>query len=278
MIPHLSTTLLSARADGSPPDPALPVLVLGPSLGTGVKALWGPAVEYLAPFYTLVGWDLPGHGSGAPSEGPFTMAELAQGVVDALGRLEGEHSIPGDVPTLYAGVSIGGATGLQLALDHPGAFSAIAAICTAAKIGTPEAWEERAELVERAGTPTQVVGSAQRWFAPGFIEANPAVSTDLLHTLQDADRHSYAAASRALAGFDLRGSLGLIADPILALNGELDTVCPPSDAEATASGVVHGTDVALPGVAHLAPAEDPAATARALVAFFSGALDEAAAR
>ncbi|WP_394160738.1 alpha/beta fold hydrolase [Galactobacter valiniphilus] len=267
MIPQLTTTLLTARSDGAAPDPTLPVLIVGPSLGTGVKALWGPAIAELAPYATVVGWDLPGHGSGAPAEAPFTLAELADGVLLAVDRLAEEGSLPANAARFHAGVSIGGATTLQLGHDHPGAFAGLIPICTASKIGTPQGWEKRAALVEQAGTPTQVVGSAQRWFAPGFIEAHTGIATDLLHTLQDADRFSYAHACRALAGFDLSGSLAAVTDPVLAINGEEDTVCPPSDAEFTAAHVADGMELSLPGVGHLAPAEDPEALSAAVVAF-----------
>lgn len=271
MIPQLTTTLLSARSDGATPQPALPLLIVGPSLGTGVKALWGPAIQALAPHFTVVGWDLPGHGSGAPATQGFSLAELASAVVaasDAVGTAAGAAGgTAAGTPRYYAGVSIGGAVALQLGHDHPGAFSKLAAICTASRLGTAQGWEERAALVERAGTPTQVVGSAQRWFAPGFIERNPVVSTELLHTLQDADRFSYAYACRALAGFDLSQSLGAIADPILALNGALDLVAPPADAAYTATHLQHGTAEVLEGVGHLAPAEAPDATAAALARF-----------
>lgn len=267
MIPTLTTTLLTAREDGSSPDPALPVLIVGPSLGTGVKALWGPAVAELAQDFTVLGWDLPGHGSGAPAVEPFSLAELAAGVLDAVEALRGEGTIPSDAAVFHAGVSIAGATTLQLGRDAPGTFAGLVPVCTAARIGTPEGWEERAALVEAAGTPTQIVGSAQRWFAPGFIEREPRITTDLLHTLQDADRLSYAYACRALAGFDLTGDLGSITDPVLAVNGEQDLVCPPSDALATAAGVARGCALSLRGVAHLAPAEDPAALSAAIVAF-----------
>lgn len=271
MTPELTTVLLTARTDGSAPDPTLPVLVVGPSLGTSVVSLWGPAVAALAPHFTVIGWELPGHGEGTAlpeeSEG-FTMEELAQAVVNTLEGQRSKHGIAADGPAYYAGVSIAGAVALQIGLDNPSEFAGLASICSASKIGTEEGWKERAALVAKAGTPTQVIGSAQRWFGPGFIEKNAFVSTDLLHNLQDADRFSYAFACGALAGFDVRSRLGEINTPVLALNGAEDQVCSAEDAEFTASNVTHGSAVMLPGVGHLAPAEDPAATAAALVDFF----------
>lgn len=250
-------------------DAALPTLILGPSLGTASLQLWGPAVPYLKEHFQLIAWDLPGHGESKASTEKFSMGELADAVMSMINALKIDHIIGGDQKLYYAGVSIGGAAALQLAHDHPGVFAALSPICTAAKIGTPENWRERAELVATAGTPTVMVGSAQRWFAPEFIEKNPVVSTNLLHNLQDADRFSYAHACAALAGYDLRDQLGSINDPILAVNGAQDQVCPPADAQFIAEHAPNAQAAVVDTVAHLAPAEDPEATAALLINFFS---------
>ena len=286
--PQLTATLLAQDPAGAP---ARPTLVLGPSLGTGARTLWGPAVPHLAQRFRLVAWDLPGHGASAPSTAAYSMADLAASVAALVKELRAEDVRGQDgtgedaplsaaplsaAPLYYAGVSIGGAVGLQLGHDYPGLFEGLAVICSAAKIGTPDAWAERAELVAAAGTPTQVVGSAQRWFAPGFIEKHPVVTTDLLHTLQDADRFSYAHACGALAGFDLRARLGAVTDPVLAIAGAHDAVCPPADAEALAAGVARGRAAVVPSAAHLAPAEAPEETSRLLLDFFGADLLETA--
>ncbi|MDQ0092955.1 alpha/beta fold hydrolase [Paeniglutamicibacter psychrophenolicus] len=266
-IPALTPSLLHQAAD-------LPTLVLGPSLGTGSLALWGPAVPYLRERFQLVAWDLPGHGESAPSTGDFSMAELASGVIKMLEALETDGVIVPGTPLFYTGVSVGGAIALQLANDFPGTFAGLSVICSAAKIGTPEGWRERAELVAKAGTPVVVTGSAERWFAPGFIEANPVISTDLLHNLQDADRFAYAHVCRALAGFDLREALPGMKDPILAIAGAHDVVCPPADAQFIAEHAPNARAATIDTVAHLAPAEDPEATSVLLVEFFASATAE----
>lgn len=266
MLRGLALNQIAGDAAGSATKPAL---LLGPSLGTGAKALWGPIASRLAAHFELIAWDLPGHGGADASTEDFTMAELAAAVVSLLERLRADGTVSRDLPVYYAGVSIGGATGIQLGHDHPGLFSGLAIICSAAKIGSAQGWTDRAELVAKAGTPTMVAGSAERWFGPGFIEANPVVSTDLLHTLQDADRFSYAHACGALAGFDLTGELDAVTDPLLAIAGAHDVVCPPADAEFLASHVANGRSAVVQSAAHLAPAEDPEATAALLLDFFA---------
>jgi pimeloyl-ACP methyl ester carboxylesterase len=171
----------------------------------------------------------------------------------------------------YAGDSLGGQLALELALRHPEKTIAVSIICSAAKVGEPAAWLERAATVRAQGTPVLVGPSAGRWYAPGFIEKNPELVGAMLIELSDTDDESYALCCEALAVCDLRSRLAEIDVPVLALWGALDVVIPPADARAVAEGVRHGRGLELAGVAHLAPAESPTEVAEALIEFFSAA-------
>jgi pimeloyl-ACP methyl ester carboxylesterase len=152
-------------------------------------------------------------------------------------------------PVAYAGVSLGGAVGFLLAAE-PGPFDAVATIASARLIGTPDGWRERAAYVRKAGTAAMVEGSAARWFAPGFLERDPATGSALLLALQHVDDESYALACEALAAFDVRDRVSFAPVPLLVAGGEHDVVVPPDQVAAV-----------IPGVAHQPTAEDPAATA-----------------
>jgi 3-oxoadipate enol-lactonase len=248
----------------------MPVLIAGAGLGTGAKALWTDAAAYLEDFQ-VIGTDLPGHGASPASAGPYTMAELAAAVANLVQRLRGSGDIDPEQKVYFAGVSMAGALALQLGLDYPGLFAGLGVICSGARIGESQAWLDRAETVRNSGTPTMVVGSAQRWFAPGFIERNAEATTRLLHILQNADRFAYAHACEALAGFDVRERLDAVATPVIAIAGGADEVCPPPFAEAVAGGVRHGKAAVVASAAHQAPAEAPAETAALLRGFFLAA-------
>ena len=241
------------------PDDA-PLLVLGPSLGTST-ILWENALPVLASRYRVVAWDLPGHGSSPSATESFTVADLADAVAGAIRALGAER-------VLYAGVSLGGATGLELGLRHPELVSALAIVASGAQLGEPAGWNERAATVRSQSTSVLIIPSAQRWFAPGSIEREPDLSGRLLHALRDADAESYALCCEALAAYDVRGRLGEIGAPVVALWGEHDAVAPEAKALEIAGGVVRGRAEIIAGVAHLPPAEAPAATATALLAFF----------
>ncbi|WP_323101351.1 alpha/beta fold hydrolase [Intrasporangium sp. YIM S08009] len=244
------------------------LLVVGPSLGTAVTPLWS-ACAALLPDLAVVGWDLPGHGAGAPYDHPFTVQDLARAVVAATDALRAEAR----GPVVYAGVSLGGAVALALAIDHPDAFHGVASIASGAKIGEAAGWYERADLVRRAGTPVMVEGSAKRWFAPGSVERDPASAAALLDSLQHADAASYARSCEALAEFDVRADLGRVRIPVLALAGEHDQAAPPELSELVAAET-GGTFRLVADAAHLPPAEQPATTARELTAFLAGRVAE----
>jgi 3-oxoadipate enol-lactonase len=224
--------------------------------------LWTQAGALLGTDFDVVAWDLPGHGVSPAATETFDVAELADAVVDLVDSIA-----PGE-RFHYAGVSLGGATGLQLGIKHGERLKSLSVQCSGAKIGTPEGWLERAETVRTQGTAVMIQGSAQRWFAAGFMDREPEVSSRLLHSLRDADRFSYAFCCEALAGFDVRAELGSIRVPTQAVAGAEDSVVPPPFAKEIADGITAGggtaNAVTLEGVAHLAPAEVPAHVAELL--------------
>lgn len=251
--PRLAVTRLAGSPD------AAGLLVVGPSLGTSVEALWDAAARLVPEYVEVLGWDLPGHGRSEPAHEPFTVAELAAAVRRVAADAVGDRGRRAG----YAGVSLGGAVALELAVD-PGVFSRVACIASAATLGDPAMWHERAALVRRAGTPVMVAPSATRWFADGFLERDPATGNRLLLALSDTDRESYALACEALAVFDLHPRLGDVAVPLLVAPGEHDVVVPPEVAARTAAAAPGATLRVIPGAGHLPPAERPGAVADAL--------------
>lgn len=255
-------TITAVRLTGAANRAELPLLVLGPSLGTSASTLWTGCAAGLTDVFDVVAWDLPGHGyNHSVPEESFTMAELARGVLDVLEEILEQRDQYGG-PFAYAGDSVGGAVGLQLLLDHPGRMASAVLLCTGARIGEPAMWAGRVGQVSVSGTPVMVSGSAERWFAPGFLDRQPETGSALLHALQDTDDAGYIQVCGALAEFDVRDQLGKIDIPVLAVAGAADQVTPTEGLREIAEQVQHGRLVELDGVAHQAPAEAPAEVAR----------------
>ncbi|MFT2016574.1 3-oxoadipate enol-lactonase [Streptomyces sp. 796.1] len=249
------TTSLHYRIDG--PDDA-PALLLGPSLGTSLS-VWDPQVAELAREFRVVRWDLPGHG-GSPADAlpaDPTLSELAGqvlGVADALGI----------DAFAYAGVSLGGAVGIQLAAHHPQRVRSLALVCTSARFGPPEPWWERARAVREQGVDALADGAPGRWFTPAFAAGGQPAVAALVADHRAADPGAYAACCDLLATLDLRAELARVTAPTLVIGGREDVATPPSHARALADGIAGASLVEVARAGHLAGVEQPAAVLVAL--------------
>ncbi|MGQ0845758.1 MAG: alpha/beta fold hydrolase [Sporichthyaceae bacterium] len=220
-----------------------PPLVLGPSLGTTVATLWGPAAQYLTNRHRVIGWDLPGHGASVPATG-FGIDDLAEAVLAAVGDT-----------FAYAGVSIGGAVGLALLLGAADSVEHATLLSTAAWFGDPTPWRERAARVRADGTGWLVEATPQRWFAPANRES--PVAKALMQDLAAADAESYACACEALTDFDVRDALPTVSTPVVAIAGEHDPVTTVEHLRTIAERVRRGRLEVIADAAHQAVAEHP---------------------
>lgn len=243
------------RAEGSV---TAPPLLLGPSLGTST-ALWDKVAPELSVTHRVVRWDLPGHG-GSPAGliGPgATVADLA-GLVLSLADSLGIDRFS------YAGVSLGGAVGLHLAVHHPERVEALAVICSSAHFNGSKPWEERAALVRAQGLAELAESADSRWFTNGFTVP------ELVEDHRTADPDAYAACCDALAAFDVREELPRIGAPTLVVAGREDPATPPAHLREIADAVPGAALVEVPSASHLAPAQCPEAVLTALRAHFDG--------
>jgi 3-oxoadipate enol-lactonase/4-carboxymuconolactone decarboxylase len=242
--------------------PDAQLIVLGPSLGT-TTALWDGVVGALAEHYRVLRFDLPGHGVSPAATEPFSVAELAASVVAAVDSIGGGSFH-------YAGISLGGAIGLELALGFPDRLRTLAVICSGAKIGASEGWRERAAQIRASGTPSQVRASSERWFAPGFLERDPSAGSAALETLMHVDDESYALCCDALADFDVTDAVGGIRLPTLCVSGEYDLPTPTALLKELADAIPEARQVTISNAGHLPAYEQPDTVAALLLAHIGG--------
>ena len=248
-----STARLHHVQDGSVDAPAL---VLGPSLGTDTGLFDAQAVEF-ARTHRVVRYDLRGHGGSEVVPGACTMADLAGDVLALLDRL-------GIDRFSYAGVSIGGAIGLQLALTTPDRLERLAIIASAARFADPPSWAERAQQVREQGTGFLVPSRTGTWFTASWGARHPAEAERLLAMLRTTPAEGYAACCEAIGSFDVRTGSGGTTPPSLATAGAEDPATPVDMVRLIADGIPGAEFLVVPDAAHLPNATDPAVVNAAL--------------
>ncbi|GAA3503791.1 alpha/beta fold hydrolase [Streptomyces prasinosporus] len=240
----------------------LPVLILGPSLGT-TWHMWDRQVPELTRQWRVFRFDLPGHG-GAPAYPAGSVADLAARL---LATLEGL----GVQRFGYAGCALGGALGIELALRHPERLASLALIAASPRFGTADEFRQRGVVVRTNGLDPIARSAPDRWFTGGFAAAQPAITEWAVQMVRTTDPGCYIAACEALASFDVRAELGSVGVPTLVLVGSEDQITGPAEARTLVAGIPDARLAVVPGASHLVPVEQPAAVTDLLVRHFSTA-------
>jgi 3-oxoadipate enol-lactonase len=206
----------------------------------------------LADRYRVIRFDLRGHGGSPVVPGPFAVADLADDVrrlVDGLGVDR----------FAYAGVSLGGAIGLQLAVDLSDRVDRLIVLAAAAQFPDPPSWKARADRVREEGTEFLVPSRIGAWVTPAFAESHPEETARLLAMLRATPREGYASCCETLTDFDVRDRLAEITAATLVLAGADDPATPPDVVRALADGIPGARFDVVPQASHLVSAEQPEA-------------------
>jgi 3-oxoadipate enol-lactonase len=244
-------------------DAGAPALILSNSLGTTLE-MWDPQVAAFSEHYRLIRYDTRGHGGSPITPGPYSFADLGQDVLAVLDAL-------GIAKAAFCGISMGGHTGLWLGIHAGSRFNAIAVCNSAAKIGTPQGWNERAAMVREGGHASMqalAASSPGRWFSADFVHSQPGAVQRAQAWIAGIAPQGYAACCEALATSDLREDLGLITIPTLLLAGASDPVTTVADAQTMQMGIA-GAELAVVSASHLSNLEAPKAFDQAVLRFLS---------
>ncbi|MGM7775777.1 alpha/beta fold hydrolase [Arthrobacter sp. KNU-44] len=254
--------MTSLRLPSSMPSGAIDarLLVLGPALGTP-STMWDEAAGLLRDDFRVLTLEHFGHNGAPAAPRSFTMQDLADAVVGILDEL-------GEEKSYFAGVSISGAIGLELARRHPERVPAVAVMCCAAGQGQPDRLAAMAAQVRAEGTAERSGGVGERWFAPDAATRNAPLIDGIERTIRTADDETYARYLEALGHHDVGNALEDVDVPVLAVWGEYDRMVPESALARIAEGVARGSLTGVKNAGHLPPAEQPGTVAALLREFF----------
>ena len=253
----LSDVRLHYRLDGAG---HLPVLVLSNSLGTSLD-MWAPQVDAFSQHFRVLRYDTRGHGQSSVPPGPYSIAQLGGDVIGLLDQL-------GIGQASFCGLSMGGITGMWLALNHAPRLRKLVLCNTAAYIGPPENWTSRAAAVERDGVASIAAAVVDKWLTPAYAAAHPELVASLRAMLGASPAAGYAANCLAVRDADLRAEIAGIATPTLVIAGSGDLPTPPRDGVYLAQTIPGAHYVELEA-AHLSNLEQAQAFSKVVVDFLA---------
>lgn len=234
-------------------------LVRGSLLGTS-SAMWDNLTGALAEQYQVVTFDTRGHGKSQHLPcADVDVAQLAADVIEVLDHL-------GIQAFSYAGLSLGGAIGQQLAIDYSQRVEKLVLCCTAAKFGDAQVWLDRAAKVRNEGMAWLLEPTKGRWYTPGFADTDP-FARRLLDEMLALDAEGYAGICEAVSRFDARADLARIGCPTLAIAGTEDLSTPVAVMQELVNGIRNARLIAVQGAAHIGNVEKPAGFLAAIRAF-----------
>lgn len=238
-----------------------PVLVMSNSLGTD-HTMWDPQMPALLQRFRVLRYDTRGHGRSSIPKAPYQVDRLGKDVIALMDHL--------DIPrAMFCGLSMGGMTGMWLGVHAPERFSKLVLCNTAARIGTPQIWNDRIAIVRKSGMAAITPGGIQRWLTEAFIKANPAVVEKVSAMLLATNPEGYCLACGAVRDMDQRESVAAIRAPTLVIAGTYDVPTPAADGKVLADTIPDARYVELPA-AHLSNVEVVADFTKELTGFLAG--------
>ncbi len=224
--------------------------------------MWDPQIEVLTGAHQVLRYDTRGHGGSDAPEGPYSFDDL---VGDVLGLMDAKDIDRAD----FMGLSMGGMTGLGLAIHHGDRVSRV--VCADGRADAPELframWDQRIAAVEGGGLEAIVDGTLATWFTEAWRAANPDGVAAVREMIVSNNPAGYIACCRALQGLDYLRHLGKAKVPVLFVGGSEDKGASPETmremAAATPGGVFHE----IADAAHVANINQPDAYNAAIAEF-----------
>ena len=215
----------------------------------GDLSVWDQLAGYFRDDYTVLRYDLRGHGKTALSNQPFSVSDLSDDLAALLDAL--------DAPSTHlVGMSMGGMIAQQFAVDHPTRVDSLT-IADSTSGTLPEnraEWDQRAHAARTDGMAGLLPTTLSRWLTAEFQAAHPEAVEPIREVFANTLPEGYAMACEALRDFDIRSKLGSIRCPTLTVAGRHDAGTPPAATQAIADAI-KGAQFELLDAAHLAPIE-----------------------
>lgn len=255
---RLDDVTLSYAVSGSGDKPWL---ILSNSLGA-TRAMWAPQLEALTRRYQVLCYDTRGHGASDAPQGAYSFDMLVRDVIGLMDHL-------GIETARFMGLSMGGMTGLGLALNHPDRITHV--VCADGRSDSNDMframWDERMAKVNAGGLAAIVEGTLATWFTADWLAAHPDQAEEIRQMVLCHPPHGYIGCCLALKELDYLRHLPRVRIPVLYVGGDQDKGAPPEVMQAMADATPGGEYRIVKDAAHVANINAPEAYLGAIADF-----------
>ena len=226
---------------------------------------WRKAMPVLTPHFSVVTYDLRGHGESPMPEQPFGLDEL-------VADLEAVRVKTGFEAAHFAGHSLGGMIGPAYARAFPGRVQSLGLLSTAAFRTEDDSAKVKGVVraMRSQSVPEILATLANRWFTDAFIATSPEVVQARMDQVVGTDAEIFLNVFDIYAGTEMAPWLHEITTPSLVLTGENDGGCPPRLNELIAAAMPRAELVVLPEVKHSIMLECGDVVAQHMLSFIKG--------
>ncbi|MFC0397373.1 3-oxoadipate enol-lactonase [Paraburkholderia rhizosphaerae] len=225
-----------------------PVVVLSHGLAADLS-MWKPQIDALSRSFTVLAYDIRGHGGSGATPGDYTLELLAHDVLALLDTLDIDQAH-------YVGLSLGGMIGQQLGITH-GARLASLTLCATTSDAPKASWDARIVEARQIGVTPLVEATVDRYVTPAFKQAHPALIEQMRAMVLGTSLAGYAGCAAAIRDMTLAEGLSRIAVPTLVIAGEADTSTPLPVLERIARSIPGAELQTIPDAAHMPTLERP---------------------
>tara|TARA_Y100001936_G_C16093335_1_gene688830 strand:+ start:6141 stop:6938 length:798 start_codon:yes stop_codon:yes gene_type:complete len=242
-----------------------PWITFSNSLATNLT-MWDEQTALLSNDWRILRYDQRGHGGTDATTPPYTFDLLVQDLVALWDALGVKRSV-------LCGLSMGGTTGLGVAIDHDDRLAAYIG-CDLPHHSPEEfvnAWNQRQAMAKENGMEGMAEPTTTRWFTEEFRTdpANKAAMDKMLGMISSTKLDGFLGCSGALQTIDYHGRLDRIKVPTLFISGAEDSAAGP-ELMAPLLDMVAGTEMhVVPNAGHIANIENSADFNAALTGFLN---------
>lgn len=213
-------------------------------------------IERLQENYRCISFDFRGQGlSESPPDG-YDMDTLTNDTIELIRQLN-------IGPVHYAGLSMGGYIGIQIAARHPDLIRSLTLMSTSAEPVSEDEYRDMRKIstIGRWFGYTLVTGKVLRKiFGPAFREDSELYEEQLIwknRLLSNNRKGILKAVNGAINRKDISEELYRIQCPTLILTGEDDKVTPPDHSEKLNRLIPNSKLIHIPRAGHMISAEAP---------------------